>query len=136
MQYFKTKLCFAKKPLRFKPFVESDPFRTDRIEMETVTIVYDPEYMIGLLDSVHSQITKIRRIGLTPKSVCMNLKTYEQMVLYNFNVTGKQETAILFGLIPIVSVQFENYQIEVQCDAFDEFIYREELSKLRYKTEE
>lgn len=42
----------------------------------------------------------------------------------------------MFGLNPIVTVNFKDYEVEVQCSAYDEFLYREELSKARYEVME
>ena len=66
----------------------------------------------------------------------MNHRTYEQMLMYNYNLTKNSTPKEMFGLNPIVIVNFKDYEVEVQCSAYDEFLYREELSKARYEVME
>lgn len=140
MEYFRDHLAFMKRPLGTRPMAsyvvnEGEPLRRETMFEEQVDMIYDPEYMIGLIDEVHKQITALKRLGLTPVSVCMSHKTYEQMFIYNYNLNGSFNQPLMFGLTPVVSVQFQNYQVEVLCSPKDEWMYKKELSKLRYEKE-
>lgn len=134
MEYFLNRLCYAKKPLRFKPFTGDT--NVNKETLEHIEIIADKEYIIGLIDEVHRQISSIKRIGLSPLYVTMNHRTYEQMLIYNYNLTKNSTPKEMFGLNPIVTVNFKDYEVEVQCSAYDEFLYREELSKARYEVME
>ena len=129
-----------KKELRGSPihrmFKEGAPIERMSESVSIITIVHDSQYMLGLVDSVYKQIDDLKRLGVTPVSVTMSHKTYEQMIIHNFNLTHDAVPKTLFGLIPVISIQFQNFQIEVQASAHEEFLYREELSKLRYEREE
>lgn len=131
MDYFINELCYVKKPLKLKPVIDVDTFSKDS-GMQKIRILVDKSYITGLLDEVHRQIINIKRITLSPLYVIMNQKTYEQMLIYTYNLTKDLQPKTLFGLTPIISTSFEDYEVEVQCSAFDEFIYREELSQSRY----
>lgn len=125
MEYFCSELSFSKKPIK-----AGQP-------EETIVIKEDQEYMIGLVDEVHRQIGEATDLGLNPVSVLMNHKTYEQMLLYNYNLNDlDSKPKHMFGLIPIITNLVKNYEVEVVCVAFDEFLYREELSQVRYSKQD
>lgn len=134
MEYFKDTLVYHKKSLKLKatPDFSND---IERPEFNEITIVHDAEYMIGFVDEIHRQIRSIEKIGLIPVFLAMNMKSYEQLLLYNFNLTTDIQPKVLCGLTPIVSSNYELFEVEVLCKAHDEFMYREELSKVRYIVE-
>jgi hypothetical protein len=138
MNYYHTVLKFAKKPLHVEPCTirDGDPIPHRNIDMDQVIVELDPNYMVGLPDEVHRQIDRIRKLGLTPRYVTMNIKTYEKTMVYNHNLNGMYDIPKkLFGLEAVVTPSFNDYQVEVQCDPESEFLYRDELSKARYEME-
>lgn len=126
-------LFIYKPPIKVRAYTPGEEIKPPKTD--TIRIVFDPEYFRGLLDAVHDQKYKIQKLGLTPKYVCMSYKTYEQMLAYHYNQTRSVSEDNIFGLTPVVSSTFRDYEVEVQCTAKEEMLYREELSKARYGEE-
>ena len=119
------------KPTKIKKFdyTTEDTIKPDS---EMFSIEFDKNYFNGLLDQIHKQKTLLEKEGYKAKFIKMSRKTYEQILVYNFNISGNIDRENVGGLIPIVWQDFEDYEIRVLCSAYDEMLFVEELSKLRY----